>query len=111
MSLPNKAYPLAKRVVNRQFHLIGETVVSRKNLVACKTISGNRSVHNIRSVGQENNTLLQTQNYSYFYDVCVYGSAGICPSQGYVAPWKFVTLEPIDTEETIQEPKDLEDLE
>lgn len=111
MSLPNRAYPLAKRVVNRKYHLIGEKDVSRKHPLACKTVSGSRSIHSIRSVGPQNNTLLQIRNYSCFCNVCIYGSAGICPSRGCAAPWKFVTLEPIAAEEAIQESEDLEDLE
>lgn len=109
MNLPNGAYPGAKRVVDRHFHLIGKTEVSREFPMACSTIAGSRSMHSIRSVGAVNNTLLEMRDFSCFCPTCVHGCAGICPSRAHATPWKLVTLQPISSDDAVQEHEDLEE--
>lgn len=108
MDRPNGAYAAAKRVVERNFFLIGATEVSRTNPKACATVEGTRSMHSVRSIGPANNVLLQVRDYSCFCPGCVHGAAEACPNVAYVQPWKLVTLEPIAAEEAIQEEEDLD---
>lgn len=110
MNLPNAAYPGAKRMVNRHFHLIGKTEVPRENPMACSTIQGSRSMHSVRSVSTHNNVLLEVHDFSCFCLSCVdrtFNSVH-CPNMSYVAPWKLVTLQPINAEVAIQESEDLD---
>ncbi|KAG0573100.1 hypothetical protein KC19_VG148800 [Ceratodon purpureus] len=107
MNIPNNAYPLAKRVVERHFYLIGANEVSRKHPMACKTVDGSRSIHSIWSVGTHNNCLLETLDFSCFCDVYMHGSPGICSDVAYVVRWRFVTMEPMATKEAMQETEDL----
>jgi hypothetical protein len=102
MNRLNGAYPAAKRMVDRHFHLTGRSEVSRANPKACATIEGTRSMHSVRSVGPANNVLLQVRNYSCFCSSCVQGGGEPCPNHKYAEPWKLVALEPVATEEAIQ---------
>lgn len=103
MNRPNGAYPAAKRVVDRHFTLIGKTEVCRKLSMGCATINGSRSMHSIRSVGPQNNTLLQVRDFSCFCSFCLYSEGVSCCSAAFVKPWKVVTLVPTSSIEAMQE--------
>ena len=108
MDRPNAAYVGAKRVVERHFHLIGKTDVSRKQSMSCKTVDGSRAMHSVRSVGPANKVLLQVRNYSCFCEVCVRSAGGVCRSVAHASPWRVVTLEPTQATNAVQEDEDLE---
>jgi hypothetical protein len=95
MNMPNLAYPRAKRVVSRHFIEIGEFEVDREDALNCKSISGSRSMHSVRSVSPFNNVLLEVRDFSCFCEHCVKRTVGICPNKDYVEPWKLETLEPV----------------
>jgi hypothetical protein len=104
MNLPNAAYPGARRVVCRHFHLIGKTEVSRVKDMACNTIQGSRSMHSIRSVSHQNNVLLECRDFSCFCLACVArNSIEVCPRRSYATPWRLITLEPSSSKEVVQE--------
>jgi hypothetical protein len=107
MDRPHAAYPTAKRVVERNFNLIGQTEVCRKNSMACRVVHGSKSMHSMRSVGPNNNVQLQVRNYSCFCQACVHGTLGPCPNTEYAAPWRLVNLQPVGATEAIQEEEDL----
>ena len=108
MNRPNGAYPAAKRVVERHFILIGKTEVCRKLSMGCATINGSRSLHSIRSLGSQNNQLLEVRDYSCFCDFCLYSDGGSCSSAAFVQPWKMVTLVPTSSLEAMQEEENLD---
>lgn len=103
MSLPNAAYPNARREVNRHFHLIGLTEVPRDKPLACQTISGSRSMHSIRSVTYLNNTLLECRDHSCFCPSCVWGDLGDCPNKLHAQPWRLEQLQPLYNVDAVQD--------
>ena len=108
MNQPHAAYPGAQRDVKRSFLLIGKTEVCRKVSMGCKTVSGSRSIHLVRSVGPSNNVLLEVKDYSCFYVGCVSReeAGNLCPNRAYTGPWTLKTLEPFRPEDTVQEEED-----
>ena len=103
MNRPNGAYPAARRVVDRHFILIGKTDVNRRLSMGCATVNGSRSMHSIRSVGLQNNVLLQVRDFSCFCTFCVNSEGDSCVSSSFVKPWKVVTLVPTSVDEAIQD--------
>ena len=88
--------------------LIGKTEVCRKVSMACKTVSGSRSIHSVRSVGPLNNVLLEVKDYSCFCVGCVSreGAGNFCSNRAYAGPWNLKTLEPLRPEDAVQEEED-----
>lgn len=108
MNQPHAAYPGARRDVKRSFLLIGKTEVCRKVSMGCKTVSGSRSIHSVRSVGPSNNVLLEVKDYSCFCVGCVSReeAGNLCPNRAYAGPWTLKTLEPLRPEDAVQEEED-----
>lgn len=110
MNQPHAAYPEARRDVKRNFILIGKTEVCRKVSMGCKTVSGSRSVHSVRSIGPSNNVLLEVKDYSCFCASCIVrvNTRIPCPNRAYAGPWTLKTMEPLRGREVVQEVEDLD---
>jgi len=75
---------------------VGE--VNRTHGYNCQTIVGPRSLHSMWFVGHANNVLLETKNFSCFYDKCVDDIVERdCDSKLHVSPWTLLTLQPYNS--------------
>ncbi|KAG0631145.1 hypothetical protein M758_1G230800 [Ceratodon purpureus] len=106
MNLPHAAYPNAKQHVVRHFHLIGLSEVPRDKPLACQTVPGSRSLHSIRSVSHTNNVLLECRDFCCFCSACGRGESGVCANAAHVRPWELVTLQPLSSDDAVQESED-----
>jgi hypothetical protein len=103
MDLPNTTYLEARRLVDRHFKLIGEFEVAREQERNCKTVYGSRSLHLVRSVNHLNNFLLEAREFSCFCPQCVTGTGGNCLKGSHASPWQLITLEPVNSDDVLQE--------
>lgn len=106
MSLPHAAYPGARKEVIRHFHLIGVTDVVRDKPLACQTVPGSRSMHSIRSVSHSSNVLLECRDFCCFCPACQRHGSGTCVNSAHARSWELVTLQPIASNDIVQEPEE-----